>query len=533
MRDAGLALAALALLGSCASVQPISGGDPDKKAPALLASVPPNRSTSFTARTIQLEFDERVQLERVRERMLISPPLEETPEVRLAGPRSVEIVLKAPLQPNTTYSFNLGDCVKDLTEGNIAAGLNYVVSTGAELDSAIIFGSVTNAFTGAAEKEMIIGLYAPGDTAAFRSGRPAYMTRCNTLGLFSIGNLPHGRYMPLALHDKNNNYRFDLPNEEIALSDSAISLTPEDTVAPSVALRSFLPASDHQQVRSYSVTADGAFEVVLARAADSLTLRDVARTGGRLYWTTEFNSTRDSVLFWPSDTTLLAEGLYQLRSDLEVLDSLRYRRTRAMPFHTGLQAELVFKATKPCIEIRSSRPLSSIDTSSIILRTDSLDVPFELTHRPNTRSMDLCYTASGSVPLQLLLLPKAVSDIYGGRNDTLRATFGPVANETTGSLSVALAGLQSGSKYLLQLLDAQQRPLLEASLSAVSPKATWDRLAPGLRTLRLIHDQNSNGHWDTGTWRHLQQPERTWYHPEPVNVRAAWDIKVDWDITPP
>jgi hypothetical protein len=58
----------------------------------------------------------------------------------------------------------------------------------------------------------------------------------------------------------------------------------------------------------------------------------------------------------------------------------------------------------------------------------------------------------------------------------------------------------------------------------------WERLAPGHFTLRVIADTNGNGRWDPGEWAERRQAERTWYHPEPVNVRAAWDVVVDWEV---
>lgn len=519
----------VSLLFGCASVQNITGGEQDTTPPKLIAATPPDRSTRFDAPAILLEFDERVQLDRVRDRMLISPPLTIAPDVRLAGPRGVEIKLNAPLEPATTYTFNLGDCVKDLTEGNTAPGLSYVVSTGDELDSAWFAGTVSNAFSGQPEKEMMVGLYAPDDTAAFRRDRPAYMTRTDASGRFMISNLPFGRFSVFALRDKNANYRYDLPNEEIAFQDSTISITSEDTVHRSYPLRSFLPASARQLVRSYSVSADGALELVMARSVDSITLRDVARTGGELRWTSEFNATRDSLLMWPSDTTLLGEGMYEVIADQQVLDTLRYRPTRKMAYHTGLSADLVEEDDRISIRLRSSRPVAAVDSARIDLQRDSSAVPF-LLEPDGERSLRIRFEANSGSSYRLLVLPKAVRDMIGGTNDTLRAVLGVADEKSFGSLRVKLSGLDTDDRYLLQVLDGQQRIQQEMIVSAASPTATWQRLSPGPRTLRLVHDRNGNGHWDTGEWSTLDQPERTWYHPEQVNIRASWDVKVDWSL---
>lgn len=532
MKQAPFLLGALALMGSCASVQPISGGEQDKAPPVLVRASPADRSTGFNAKAILLEFNERIQLERVRDRLLISPPLAATPDVRLAGPRSVEIVLNAALEPNTTYSINLGESVKDLTEGNAAAGLTYVISTGTTLDSAVIHGQVLNAFSGAAEKDVIVGLYAPNDTAAFRSGRPSYMTRTDATGSFTLANLPHRPYSVLALRDKNANYKYDLPNEEVAFNDALVDLRADDTASTALSLRMFLPVSAQQLVRSYSVTADGALELVFARAADSIAVRDVAREGGVLRWTPEFVATRDTVLLWASDTTLLDQGRFEISADGTVLDTIRYRPTKRMPFHTGLVATLIQQADGSSIRIRSARPISAFDSTRISLHSDSLALPFTC-EQVDARTLQLAFRSGPGVPVELLALPKAVRDIHGGANDTLRTAFGTAAERTTGSLEVNLSGLAPDAEHLLQVLDGQQRVQLEQRVNAAHPQARWQLLAPGMRTLRLVLDANRNGRWDTGEWATLTQPERTWYHVEPVNVRAAWDLKVDWALPSP
>lgn len=521
-----------ALLGSCASVQNITGGEQDTIAPKLVRALPPDRSTHFNARVIQLDLDERVQLERVRERLLISPPLQPAPDVRLAGPKTVEIKFNGPLEPNTTYTFNLGESVKDLTEGNIAAGLVYVVSTGDALDSAVVVGTIHNAFTGAVEKDMLVGLYAPEDTAAFRTGRPAYMTRSNATGEFTISNLPHGRYSAYALRDKNANMKYDLPNEEVAFLDSVITLDPTDTSGVAIALRSFLPASRKQQVRSYTVLADGALEVVFARPVEEVGVRDIAREGGVLRWQAEYGSMRDTVLFWPTDTTLITQGHYEISTDGMPLDTLRYKPTKRMPFNTGLSAKLVETAQDAFIRLRSSRPMTAFDTTRMTLTSDSTVVPYRTTQRDG-RALDLSFTGRSGMVLKLLALPKTVRDNYGGYNDTLHASLGTAAERATGTLEVTVSGLAAERSYLLQVLDGQQRVQQMATISTAKPKAEWTVLPPGVRTLRLVHDRNGNGRWDTGEWSLLQQPETTWYHAETVNVRAAWDLKIEWKLSDP
>jgi hypothetical protein len=204
-----------------------------------------------------------------------------------------------------------------------------------------------------------------------------------------------------------------------------------------------------------------------------------------------------------------------------------------MPFHTGLSASLVERADNALIRIQATRPIASVDSTRLILMRDSLPLPFQLETLNDVGTILVKADIDQGSSIGLTVEPKAVRDIYGGTNDTLRASFGRAAEESTGTLRVEMKHLPDSSAYLLQLLDAQQRVVQESALDLRIASVKWDRLVPGLRTLRLTADSNRNGRWDTGEWATLVQPERTWHHPDAVNVRAAWDVVVDWDLKEP
>jgi len=528
MRPWGQLLGVALLACSCAQVAQITGGEKDTIPPELVDASPPNGSTRFSAEVIHLLFDERIQLDRPRERLLVSPPLAEPPVVRAAGSRGVDIRIGSPLEPNTTYTFELGECVKDLAEGNAAPSLAYVFTTGDVLDSLTVTGTVVNAYTGVAEKDMFVMVYTESDTA-FRVGRPGHMTRCDSKGTFTIQHLPANSYHLFALRDKNANFRYDLPNEEIAFLDSLYVTDPADSVAPAVVLRAFLPASSLQQVRSYKVIPDGAFQLVLAKPADTLSIRDVAREGGTLSWQSEWGPGRDTVLLWPSDTTLLTQGAYAVADGSTILDTLRYKPLQRMPFNTAVKVSLMENDEGASIRIRAARPIKSLDTSRFIVMRDSTLLDYRMERSTSdTRSAFLMTDIKAGASLSITLLPKAIRDIYGGVNDTLRITLGRAAEQATGSLRIAVKGIGPQYNQLLQVLDGQQRLVEQAQVSDASPNALWDRMLPGMYTLRLVEDRNGNGHWDTGTWEPRVQPERVRYHTEPLNVRAAWDVGLDW-----
>lgn len=525
----GAAMAAM-LLAACAQVREPQGGPKDGTAPVLLSAEPANGSTGFDARRIVLHFDERIKLDRVRERLLISPPLAQPPDVSIARGSDVVIELKAPLLANTTYTFNIGETVQDLSEGNAAAGLTYVVSTGAYLDSLTMHGQVVDAFTGTAATSVLVLLHDTADTAGVVHGTPAYFTRTDGGGLFTLSHLRHGPFRLTALRDQNANLRYDLPNEDIAFEPRPVD--PPDTLVHRLLL--FRPVPAEQQVSEARVLPDRGWRVVLARPSHELTLHPLDHEGGVLQWWPQWSAARDTVVFWPSDTTQLTGQRFAIQEEGRVLDTLTYRPTQKMPFN--VIAQVSTDAVDRVQSLVSSRPLVAIDTARMRLHADTVDLPFTAAlDSADHRVLHLRSPLEAGRSATLDLLPKALVDPYGGTNDTLHLVWGTAAAMTFGKLRVRIA-IDSTSTlegpFILQLLGAQGQVVRQEIVPQLPRTAVWDLLTPGAYSLRLIGDRNGDGKWTTGAFTTGLSPERTFIHTEPVTVRANWDVEVDWTIRP-
>ena len=84
--------------------------------PVILESDPPNYSIRFEAKKIQITFDEYIVLDNVNQEFIVSPPMEEKPEVKLKG-KTLIIEFAEELKDSTTYTLNFGSAIKDLHEG--------------------------------------------------------------------------------------------------------------------------------------------------------------------------------------------------------------------------------------------------------------------------------------------------------------------------------------------------------------------------------------------------------------------------------
>lgn len=515
----------LPVLAGCAQVREISGGEKDSTPPTLLSAEPADLSTGFQGQRIVLHFDERVKLGRLREQLLISPPLSRLPDIHVQGATDVVIALKDPLEPNTTYSFFLGDAVTDLTEGNAAKDLSYTISTGDHLDSASVRGLAVDAFSGKVAANVHVLLFAEGDSTGLKAGRPAYATRTDKDGVFHLKHLRNGRYTLHGLRDQNANLRFDLPNEEVAFLDGPLALPDSNKQL----LRMFIEMPDQQQVMDQRVGPDRDWQLVLAKPFTELRVRDLDRTGGTLTWTMEANAMGDSIRCWPNDTTALDRQTFEVSDGGTVLDTLIYRVREKMPFYVSAVAshregELLLRAT---------RPLASIEAERISIRTDTTDRPFTLRMDSlDRRSVHLLMDLKAGQEATATLMPKALKDIYGSVNDTLVLSTRRPGPEQLGGLTVTIKDSLAGLSvpFLLQLLNPADQVVEQRMSNDLSQPIRLVGLSPGSYTLKLVEDRNSSGKQDTGDLDAHRQPERAWRMAGTVVVRAGWDVEQSWEV---
>jgi hypothetical protein len=224
-----LLLPLILLCWSCAQQGSPSGGPLDVDPPVVVKSEPPNYSTLFDANRILITFDEYIVLNSVNQELIVSPPMDEKPEVKLKK-KTLVIEFEEDLRINTTYTFNFGNAIEDLHAGNTLQNYEYVFSTGEILDSLSVKGTLHYAENLEKPEDPIsIMLYSDLRDSVPLIDIPLYVGRSNDSGVFSVNNLRPDEYKVFALNDGNNNLLFDLPSEEIAFLDSSLILNADLT----------------------------------------------------------------------------------------------------------------------------------------------------------------------------------------------------------------------------------------------------------------------------------------------------------------
>ena len=137
-------LALTSLLSSCAKMGQPDGGWFDETPPRIIGCTPADKGVGVKAKKISILFDEFIQVDNPTEKVVVSPPQLETPEIKGAG-KKIVVELKDSLKPNTTYTIDFSDAISDMNEGNPLGNYTYSFSTSDHIDTLEVAGNVVDA----------------------------------------------------------------------------------------------------------------------------------------------------------------------------------------------------------------------------------------------------------------------------------------------------------------------------------------------------------------------------------------------------
>lgn len=229
-----LVLAFNILLVACASIGSPDGGPYDETPPKVVQCTPDNKSTGNTKKKVSILFDEYIKMENASEKVVISPPQIEMPNIRTVGKR-VKIDLFDSLRTNTTYTIDFSDAIVDSNEGNPLGKYTYSFSTGETIDTMEVSGTVLNAEDLEPIKGILVGLYAADSTYSdtlFTSSPLIRVARTNGSGQFTIKGVKNGAYHAFALQDMDGNYYFSQKSEVLAFDTTSYSTSHRPDLRP-------------------------------------------------------------------------------------------------------------------------------------------------------------------------------------------------------------------------------------------------------------------------------------------------------------
>lgn len=209
------------LLVSCAKMGQPDGGWFDETPPKVIGASPADGAVNVNQKKINIYFDEFIKLDNPSEKVVVSPPQLEQPEIKGAG-RRIQISLVDSLKANTTYTIDFSDAISDNNEGNPMGNYTYSFSTGAAIDTMEVSGHVLESENLEPVKGILVGLYADHADSAFRTKPMLRVNRTDSRGRFVIKGVAPGSYRIYALQDQDGDYKFSQKSEKIAFSHDII-----------------------------------------------------------------------------------------------------------------------------------------------------------------------------------------------------------------------------------------------------------------------------------------------------------------------
>jgi uncharacterized protein (DUF2141 family) len=562
-----LSLFMLALF-ACAKQGALTGGLKDDAPPQIdsLKSTP-NFATRFDGRRIELTFNEWVVLSEVGAQVVISPPLvkKTTPQVTLRGKTvSVELPEGEILRPNTTYTINFGTAVKDLHENNPAKNLRFVFSTGDFIDSLLVTGIVSDAFTQEPVENVSIMLYENTSDSVVRKEKPYYFAKTNKQGEYTIENVKPGAFKVAAIDDTGGDLKWDGQNERIGFIDTLLAISPGLKGLVNLKVftnpkRTRLMDNNSKRYGLVKLTYQNMPDSLSVRAlTDSLVYR-TERNADTLYvwydaprasepWSLVARETDTVKVKMPARAAFMAVHRPAFADDLPPAPvSAKSNKARGgiinQPAETPQPAATPPKRApktdnqnpgKPAL-LPFNVPIAAFDTSKWKIVADSADYP-AFTLKPDSLSPRrlLLYAAwRPGKSHTLTLLPGAFTDLYGLSNtDTLARVFIVPDEKALGALNLTLQELTPGRAYVLEVLNGTNvEETLRIRAQTSEQKLKLAKLAPALFSLRLIEDRNNNGRWDTGDYFGHRQPEPI-FSKKLEALRANWELDAVFSIGP-
>ena len=191
--NAALAIWAFAALSGCAAIGNPDGGPYDETPPKITNTHPENGATGYDGHKVTIDFNEFIKLENANEKVVISPPQIEQPEIKVVG-KKIQVELFDSLKPNTTYSIDFADGIVDNNEGNPLGDYCFRFSTGDAIDTLEVSGYVLNAEDLEPIKGITVGLHSDLSDSAFITKPFERVSRTDGDGHFTIRGIAPGTY---------------------------------------------------------------------------------------------------------------------------------------------------------------------------------------------------------------------------------------------------------------------------------------------------------------------------------------------------
>ena len=333
----------LLTFSGCARMGSPDGGWYDDTPPYVVSSTPHDKAAGVKSRRVVINFNEYIKLEDAQNKVIVSPPQIEVPDIKASGKRII-VALNDTLKENTTYTIDFSDAISDNNEGNPMGNYTFSFSTGNEIDTLEVSGYVLNAENLEPIKGILVGLYKDLSDTIFRKEPMIRISRTDGRGRFVVKGVAPGTYRAYALQDADDNFVYSQKSEMLAFSHDTFEPswkpdTRQDTIwrdslhianIVQVPYTHFLP--DDITLLAFTAVQDNRYLVKTERQepnkigfffsyGDSVppVLRGLNFNADSAF-IVESTPKNDTIFYWLRDTTLVNQDTLQITTEYRITD---------------------------------------------------------------------------------------------------------------------------------------------------------------------------------------------------------------------
>lgn len=558
------------------------GGPKDETPPKMVKETPANGTVNFTGKKVEILFDEYIQLDKVSENVLISPPQQRPPEVKAIG-KKVTVTFDEDLQDSTTYTIDFGSAICDNNEKNAINGYSFSFSTGDVIDSLEISGLLINAEDLNPVSGIVIGIHDNLDDSIITVQPFKRIAKTDEDGYFTIHNVRPGTYRIYGLGDVSNDYLYQ-PGEGIALYDSLIVPTCQTTITADTLWKDSITIDTIKTIYNTTYTPDDLlliyfkenkirkyfqratreqqhfFTLTFAAPQDSLPKIRLLNPADTISSDTlmitdiafeQINPTMDTLVYWLIDSTYMLIDTLQLEMTYLKTDSVYDLYWQTDTIRAVYRAPRISEKAKQKMEqnkpepkvtlisnakssfeiyselsIRTSTPIRTLVQDSVHLfqMVDTIAKQLSLPLMPADSSYMhwvIRHNWEPDTSYKIEIDSAAFTDIYGVVNDVFSANIKTRTLDEYSSLIIKIEPYDE--RAMIQVLDDKDVPI--RTLRAQPQGVKFEYLTPKSYYVRMYLDLNGDSVWTTGDFQTHRQPEPVYYFSSKLTLRANWDFE--------
>ncbi len=546
--------------GCANTTTPPTGGKKDTIPPVIVGLKPlPGEVGVSTHKTqIAITFDEYVTVKDPKS-IFLSPPLEKNPRYKMRG-KTLIVYFDSDLDSNTTYTLDLTNAVADNNESNMYPGYTLTFSTGDQIDSMVVTGTVRDCNTLQPIKGATVMLYKDLADSAIFLHRPDAAVKTDEWGYFSLRNIADTLYRLYALVDDAANNIYEPENDKVAFIDTIIrpTMVVSDTLPELLkydmkdTVNCMARRSEHELyifrekptkqliVNKERVGIRSAYLTFMAPNAQVDSIWVKGFPANRLIL--QFNLQRDSLELWINDRRKRFPDTLHTFVDYLKTDSLG----KLQPYteHLRLASDKVKAASKSsrknikhedttCVVKIAAEPerveqygfefefqlpiiYESFDSLKLIsVNPRQQESPMKFTVTRDSLNLRK-YTLMPSEKLQTgyeykLKVPyRKFRDINGSYNDSTEVKVSLPKDDKLSRLDLVLSDVHFN--YIVDLLNEKRDRVLRSYKITSDCTLPFPYLKAGKYSIRITEDRNANGLVDTGSLLEHRQPEKVKFY---------------------